>query len=154
MGYLDENGLSYLWTKIKNYVNSKALTINKVYPVGSIYMSVNSTNPNSLFGGTWMEWGSGRVPVGVNTSDDDFKTSEKEGGEKLHTLSVSEIPLHTHFTTRLGIGSGYLLDDSNRGASAGKVGATDNIASGASGSGSSHNNLQPFITCYMWKRTA
>ena len=46
---------------------------NKVYPVGSIYLSVNSTNPSSYFGGTWVAWGSGRVPIGVNTSDTRFE---------------------------------------------------------------------------------
>ena len=50
--------------------------IDLVYPVGSIYMSVNNTNPTSLFGGTWVAWGSGRVPIGVNTSDSDFNAVE------------------------------------------------------------------------------
>ncbi len=50
-----------------------------IYPVGSIYLSVKKTNPGTLFGGTWVSWGSGRVPVGVNTNDSDFKTVERTG---------------------------------------------------------------------------
>ena len=54
--------------------------LKRIYPVGSIYMSVNNTNPSNLFGGTWAAWGAGRVPVGVNASDSDFSTVEKTGG--------------------------------------------------------------------------
>lgn len=50
-----------------------------IWPVGSIYMTTNSTNPSTYFGGTWVAWGSGRVPVGVNASDNNFKSVEKTG---------------------------------------------------------------------------
>ena len=102
MGYLDNDGLTRLWAKIKNYIDahsSGGVTLDKVYPVGSIYMSVNNTNPGTLFGGTWVTWGAGRVPVSVNTSDGDFSTVEKTGGEKTHTLSINEMPSHKHSTT-------------------------------------------------------
>ena len=102
MGYLDNDGLTRLWAKIKNYIDahsSGGVTLDKVYPVVSIYMSVNNTNPGTLFGGTWVTWGAGRVPVSVNTSDGDFSTVEKTGGEKTHTLSINEMPSHKHSTT-------------------------------------------------------
>lgn len=67
-----------------------------IYPVGSIYMSVNNTNPSNLFGGTWVAWGSGRVPVGVNTNDTDFNTVEKLGGNKNAKLTIDNIPSHDH----------------------------------------------------------
>ena len=67
----------------------EGMTFSKIYPVGSIYLSVSSTNPSSLFGGTWVAWGSGRVPVGINTSDTDFSTVEKTGGNK-------NLQSHTH----------------------------------------------------------
>ena len=72
------------WVKIKT--DKDEINIDKVYPVGSIYISVNSTNPSSYFGGTWVSWDAGRVPVGVNTSDSNFSTVEKIGGEQTHTL--------------------------------------------------------------------
>jgi len=66
------------------------------HPVGSIYMSASKENPGTLFGGSWISWGSGRVPVGVNTNDTDFNTVEKEAGAKTHTLTVAQMPTHTH----------------------------------------------------------
>ena len=111
-------------------------------------MSVSSTNPSSLFGGTWVAWGSGRVPVGVNTSDSDFSTVEKTGGEKTHTLTVDEIPKHRHG----GMFMSYYAGNRNQigtGSNARYTATTDWV-----GGDQAHNNLQPYITCYMWKRTA
>ena len=133
---------------------AQQVTFDTIYPVGSIYMSVNATNPSELFGGTWVAWGSGRVPVGVDTSDSDFSTIEKTGGEKTHELSINEMPSHTHanYAKRTNVtinSSGNTIISchrSNTGASTG-----DNI--GKTGSNAPHNNLQPYITCYMWKRT-
>lgn len=124
---------------------------NALYPVGSIYMSVNNTNPSTFFGGTWVSWGAGRVPVGVDTNDTDFATVEKTGGEKTHTLTVSEMPSHKH--TVEAIGSGTTQQE----LTAFNVSTTSGIDSYAgtdfTGGGQAHNNLQPYITCYMWKRT-
>ena len=58
---------------------------DSIYPVGSIYMSVNSTNPGTLFGGTWAAWGAGRVPVGFDSSQSEFDTVEETGGSKTHS---------------------------------------------------------------------
>ena len=132
---------------------AQQVTFDTIYPVGSIYMSVNAPNPSELFGGTWVAWGSGRVPVGVDTSDSDFSTIEKTGGEKTHELSINEMPSHTHanYAKRTNVtinSSGNTIISchrSNTGASTG-----DNI--GKTGSNAPHNNLQPYITCYMWKR--
>ena len=59
-------------------------------------MSTVNTNPSNYFGGTWVAWGSGRVPVGVNTGDSNFSTVEKTGGASTHTLTAAQIPAHTH----------------------------------------------------------
>ena len=124
---------------------------NALYPVGSIYMSVNNTNPSTFFGGTWVSWGAGRVPVGVDTNDTDFATVEKTGGEKTHTLTVSEMPSHKHTVEALGSGT------TQQELTAFNVGTTSGIDSYSgtdyTGGGQAHNNLQPYITCYMWKRT-
>lgn len=132
---------------------AQQVTFDTIYPVGSIYMSVNATNPSKLFGGTWVAWGTGRVPVGVDAADSDFLASEKTGGEKTHELSINEMPSHTHanYAKRTNVtinSSGNTIISchrSNTGASTG-----DNI--GKTGSNAPHNNLQPYITCYMWKR--
>ena len=76
--------------------------LDKTYPIGSIYMSSSSTNPGTLFGGTWTAWGAGRVPVGFASGDSDFGTSEKTGGEKTHKLTQSELASHYHEPNRTG----------------------------------------------------
>ena len=62
-------------------------------------MSINDTDPGTIFGGTWVSWGVGRVPVGVNKSDSDFNTVEKTGGTKSVTLIASQMPSHNHLIT-------------------------------------------------------
>lgn len=124
---------------------------NALYPVGSIYMSVNNTNPSTFFGGTWVSWGAGRVPVGVDTNDTDFATVEKTGGEKTHTLTVSEMPSHKHTVEAIGTGT---TQQELTAFNAGKTSGIDSYAgTDYTGGGQAHNNLQPYITCYMWKRT-
>lgn len=119
-----------------------------IYPVGSIYISVSSTNPSTLFGGTWTAWGAGRVPVGIDASQTEFDTVEETGGAKTHTLTVDEIPSHYHYTGNPNANgsSGWYQSSGNRYSSTATTGTT--------GGGQAHNNLQPYITCYMWKRTA
>ena len=125
------------------------LSVLTAYPIGSIYMSVNSTSPNSLFGGTWERFANGRCLVGVNESDTDFSSAQKTGGEKAHTLLTSEMPRHNH-PLSYSITSGdniYLRNQSGNAASFKQT-------TGYQGGGEAHNNLQPYITVYMWRRTA
>lgn len=76
---------------------TKEQIIDTVYPVGSIYTSVNPIDPATLWGiGTWVEWGSGRVPVGVKSDDSNFNSVEKEGGSYTVSLSKSQLPSHNH----------------------------------------------------------
>ena len=76
--------------------------LNKVYPVGAIYMSVVDTDPSILFGGVWERWGTGRVPVAVDTSNAAFNTVEKTGGVATVTLTAAQsgVPQHTHGFTQ------------------------------------------------------
>ena len=143
-----------------NYINN--MILNAVYPVGSIYMSVNSTSPATLFGGKWVAISQGRTLVGVGTGTDingDSMTwaAEATGGEYLHTLTIDEMPSHKHvswihgnvnptshseskdYFSYSGWGSSYHDTWEN----------TDNT-----GGGQAHNNIQPFFAVYMWKRTA
>ena len=142
-------------------INSQTSLLKNVYPVGSIYMSVNNVNPNSLFGGTWVAWGSGRVPVGVDTSQTEFNTVEKTGGEKTHQLTVDEMPSHTHTpVTNLPVVLHKLTTDVaptswSTSGSGNDLFYDDKSLNGmTTGGDQAHNNLQPYITCYMWKRTA
>jgi hypothetical protein len=128
------------------------ISMSDAYPVGSIYMNAsNSTNPATLLGfGTWTAFGAGRVLVGLDSTDTDFDTAEETGGAKTHTLTVDEMPAHTHsYDDWAGTGTagGSSSTDSRQTTSVSKT-------SGSTGGGDPHNNLQPYITVYMWKRTA
>jgi microcystin-dependent protein len=206
--------------------------LNTVYPIGSIYMSVNNTNPSTIFGGTWVSWGAGKVPVGVNANETEFNSVEKTGGAKTHTLTTQQIPSHTHAfhgnahnhslnnhthsipplsgwtdykdlsgriwnvavqssgssldtngvfgrvddggkvgyaektkdgglgysdTVEINVGHSHVVstNSSITGQSSENTGnATQTGYNDNTGGGQAHNNLQPYITCYMWKRTA
>ena len=168
---------------LKDYIQQFS---SAIYPVGSIYMSVNATNPSTYFGGTWVAWGSGRVPVGINTSDTNFSTVEKTGGSATVTLTASQMPSHTHTftgssattssngahthtlnlnkTAWSGSGGSRVVVDStdytaltNNKTSSNGAHTHTLTAKGSNantGGGGSHTNLQPYIVCYMWKRTA
>lgn len=122
-------------------------------------MSANNINPSEVFGGTWEPWGNGRVPVGVDTSQTQFSTAEKTGGENTHTLTVNEMPAHKHSN---GKSDYYIVDQATLASSSVWGIKFDNVTGyyaqnnlmQNTGSSAAHNNLQPYITCYMWKRTA
>ena len=138
--------------------------MQRMYPMGSIYFSAVGTNPSELFGfGTWQAWGAGRVPVGVDASQTEFNAVEKTGGEKAHALTINEMPSHTHEISYRPIGDPsddpFALFKSEGGItgtynSPGTELSQDALEAKAAGGGQAHNNLQPYITCYMWKRTA
>ena len=120
-------------------------------------MSVSPTSPASLFGGTWTQWGSGRVPIGINSSDTDFNTVEKTGGEKEHTLTVDETPSHKHDIYGGNTTTTNILTSSNNNGWITLLGGMAYKNDGTMttvGNDEPHNNLQPYITCYMWKRVS
>lgn len=131
-----------------------ALILEAVYPVGSIYISVNSTSPQILFGGTW-EAIQGKFLLASSSTHKAGST----GGEETHTLTMGEMPEHTHpMYVSNGGGDGswapnegtYLVDS-----------ATDTqttwwarLGMNYAGGGNAHNNMPPYLAVYMWKRTA
>lgn len=122
-----------------------------LHPVGSLYMNANvSTNPGTLLGfGTWAAFGAGRVPVGIDATQTEFDVAEETGGAKTHTLTIAEMPSHNHAAgirdTDDGGSDGFVRGT----AAADQTGQIRNT-----GGGGAHNNLQPYIVVYMWKRTA
>jgi hypothetical protein len=122
--------------------------LQAVYPVGSIYISVVATNPATLFGfGTWVAFATGRTIVGIDTGQTEFNTIEKTGGAKTHTLTTAEMPSHVHLVPWITLGG-------TGGSSGDRAYPGGNSETSAAGSGGAHNNLQPYITTYIWKRTA
>lgn len=146
-----------------------AAVLAQIYPVGSIYTNAtNSTNPGTLLGfGTWVAFGAGRVPVGFNAADPLFDAAEETGGSKdaivvSHTHSVTD-PGHTHPIT-INYFPNYTADNFTSGRSTYETGVattsltaasnTTGISLASTGSSGTNANLQPYITVYMWKRTA
>ena len=161
----------------------------KIYPVGSIYISVSSKNPSELFGGTWVAFGQGRTLIGVGSIETNTTTnhgtvtpgeinsqvSETRGGEAKHTLTVSEMPRHYHQLCQGDLNPSNTVSEPNPydgsagdlvisgfqavskwidpGSSlVGKKCWTNNTSS--VGTGLAFSKFQPYITVYMWKRTA
>ena len=162
------------WAKIA-YLTDCTDTLKKVYPVGSIYMSTVSTNPATLFGfGTWEAMPAGRVLLAQGKSSwGTTYNAGSTGGEATHQLTVGELPAHNHTAstnttgnhthqfqlygpngdTNLNFPSDYDTNYArNKGTtlSAGNHSHTININN--TGSSQAHNNIQPYLTVYMWKR--
>ena len=150
-------------------------TMKKIYPVGSIYMSTVSTNPATLFGfGTWEAMPAGRVLLAQGKSSwGTTYNAGSTGGEATHQLTVGELPAHNHSASTNTTGShahtytwrnyqGWAGSKSatsvwentatNNTGSAGEHSHTVTINN--TGSNQAHNNLQPYIAVYIWKRTA
>lgn len=143
--------------------------LDNVYPVGSIYMNVNSTNPGTLFGGTW-EQIQGRFLLGMNN----VYPAGSQGGEAEHRLTSGELPMHAHGIIEASNSSfvypssrtssatsstgnyALLLNSTTNGyvteqqAGVGRLVASDNIES----RGQAHNNMPPYLSVYIWKRLA
>lgn len=128
--------------------------LDNVYPVGSIYMSVNSTNPQNLFGGTW-EQIQGKFLFGMNSSYPAGST----GGEITHKLTNAEMPAHAHYMASGNSGApdtwtpdsgSYLVDSVTND----KHTWWAQIGMNEAGGGAAHNNMPPYLSVYIWKRTA
>lgn len=133
-----------------------AKDISNLYPVGSIYMSVNSTSPASIYGGTWEQ-----IKDAFLLAAGDTYTAGSTGGEATHTLTVDEIPDHKH--------NGNILTAGTINGTGGALGRGDWASSitfaynsqypvisfnGGNMGGGAHNNMPPYLSVYVWKRTA
>lgn len=108
-------------------------------------MSANSTNPGTLFGGSWTQI-TGRFLLAAGGG----YSAGATGGEATHKLTVSEMPSHSH-TIKAHFGTG----GSNGGADVGTDGTTtSSLNTDSAGSGKAHNNMPPYLVVYVWRRTA
>ena len=145
-----------------------------VYPVGCIYAETTGVNPATTFGfGVWAAYGQGRVMIGAGTSDQAF-TAGTQGGESNHTLISNEMPAHTHTVTDPGhshsAGNVYnathqvgatnpainmlSLNASEGNQNISMAASSTGITNNNTGGGASHNNLPPYVVCYLWLRNA
>ena len=142
---------------------SQKITLSQVYPIGSIYISVNNTSPASLFGGSWE-----KIKDKFLLGSGDTYTNGESGGEATHKLTYDEMPMHIHyerfgntsyttwegFSTATQQGSrtvtGVELPGYNYSAS--KTGTYNYLTTGYSGNDKPHNNMPPYLVVNMWKR--
>lgn len=140
--------------------------LQALHPVGSIYINAtNATNPGTLLGfGTWVAFGAGRVPVGFDSTNVLFDTAEETGGSAdavvvSHTHTITD-PGHSHTTTipTSAVGNSaqslYSTNSSGTSTTITSSTATTGISVNTAGSSGTNANYQPYITVYMWKRTA
>ena len=136
--------------------------LDQIYPVGSIYMSVNSTSPATLFGGTWQQISDTFLLAAGSTY-----TAGSTGGEATHALTEGEIPSHTH--VEQVVCTAGVRTWASAGSSSGSnkyfnlqenltVSPNDNeeqvVKTLSTGGGTAHNNMPPYLAVYVWKRTA
>lgn len=172
----------YTKTEVNDKLSESSSILEKVYPVGSIYMNAtDATSPAALFGfGTWLQISAGRVLIGASASPSD--TSYKAGdigGEEKHTLSVAEMPSHNHSATIDNAGSHnhdmntYAYNEDFRNDTPQLIPNTNyyytrrnpiytlnagdhthSITIHNTGGGQAHNNMQPYLVVYIWQRVA
>lgn len=162
---IGKTGRAFNGTANLNWTLADLGILDFVYPVGSIFewatvSGVSSPNFSTIdaveahFGGRWEEYGTGRVLVGRANGIPEFSDVNKEGGEINHTLTIAEMPRHSHemrWSNEGAVGSGHgcLIRDSLSGES-----WPYSYWTGQDGGGQAHNNLQPYITVFRYRRVA
>lgn len=140
----------YVDNSINPLAEKFASIIDIVYPVGSIYMSVNAADPSKLFSGTSWEKLEGRFLLGSSSTYDNGAT----GGEATHTLTFSEMPTHRHSIYYPNAGGPY--GDANisypEGSGVDKTWQAEMCKTESAGDSVAHNNMPPYLVVNMWKR--
>lgn len=136
--------------------------LNKIFPVGAVYITYDKKNPGTFLGGTWEQFGQGRTLIGEGTGNDGSTsmsfTSNSVGGEYNHFLTVNEMPKHNHLTVK-GNDDGdtpNITDEFITYQSEGSIPKTPGSYYSAhtryAGENEPHNNLQPYVTTFFWRR--
>ena len=142
----------------KPAVDALEKRINAMFPIGSVYITTTNTNPSSFLKGTWEQFGQGRTLIGEGTGNDGTDsqtfTANSTGGEYKHKLTVDEMPSHTH---KLQFRGGQNAQPNDPyGDDRPMLQGTSNYGRDVDKAGGDvpHNNIQPYVTVYFWKRTA
>lgn len=126
------------------------INASTIYPVGSIYMSVNATSPASLFGGTWEQ-----LKDRFLLAAGDTYAAGSTGGEATHTLTVDEMPQHGHILagyTIVWTDIGEIQSSATGPFKRSKPEGSE--YTGNAGNSQPHNNMPPYLAVYAWKRIA
>ena len=123
--------------------------LDSIYPIGSIIIKDDTTDYSSYLGFSWEKVFAGVTLVGLDTTQTEFNTIGKTGGEKTHTLTIEEMPRHNH-TRPVSSGTGGQVD--NQPGFGGAQEYTSKVND--TGGNQPHNNLQPYQVVAYWKRVA
>ena len=118
--------------------------LDKIYPIGSIYISTHNTNPSTLFGGSWQQ-----IKDTFLLSAGDTYVAGATGGEATHTLTIDEMPSHNHDIAVYQSGSTETANGLVRQAN-GQI--STGLYVRYRGGNQPHNNMPPYLTVYMWQR--
>lgn len=167
---LDSNGNLTVQSLNVQSIATSAL-LNAMYPIGSIYMSINEANPSTIFGGQWEQ-----IKDKFLLSCGDTYTNGTTGGEATHMLTQSEMPSHNHsagtnttgghrhtfkgwWTTKGDGSTAYACVARSEQADAAEYGSfatagahSHTVTINNTGDGQAHNNMPPYMAVYMWKR--
>ena len=140
--------------RMKHIEDGIADLYNAIFPVGQIVIKGDNEDYSNWLGFTWERTAVGKVLVGIDSTDTDFNEIGKNGGKKTHTLTINEMPSHTHnvnygSSAPLGLNSGSTGYKLNY-----EQGGTQQIYATATGGNQPHNNLQPYQVVAYWKRIA
>lgn len=141
--------------RMKHIEDGIADLYNAIFPIGQIVIKGDNEDYSNWLGFTWERTAVGKVLVGIDSTDTDFNTIGKTGGEKTHTLTVDEMPKHTHnlktgAKTNAWKEPNYTIGYQYQEASA--IVSSEGIEN--TGENQPHNNLQPYQVVAYWKRIA
>ena len=125
--------------------------------VGQIILSTTlntAAKVKNIYGGNWEAFGAGKVLIGAGSNGGRSFTAGSTGGEYTHTLTINEMPSHTHTVTDWYFkrNTGDQLGNTHGDELLGNTYTTSTTS--ASGSGGAHNNMQPYVVVYMWRRVS
>ena len=148
---LDESGWVYYRTPPELLAALGTQTLDQilglVYPVGSIYMSINNVSPATLFGGKWVQI-KGRFLLGAS----DVYKANTTGGEATHALTTDEMPNHQHSIWFPNSGGEQSAEIGYPEAGSSKTYYAEASKTAGAGGGAAHNNMPPYLVVYMWRR--
>lgn len=124
--------------------------VRPYFPLNYVMITADNVNPSSWAGGTWEAFATGKTLIGVDTSQNEFNAVLKTGGEKTHTLTIDEMPEHGFIVSTTNVSATY----TNGYIMTGGYTKTKDTNIGSVGGNQPHNNLPPYITVYLWRKTA
>ena len=145
---LEQGNVETAWTPAPEDAQTDIVAmVDRLWPIGSIYLSVDATDPAARWGGTWT-----RIENAFLLAASPAHPAGERGGEESHTLTVGELPAHAHDQAPMQYGNDWLGTPGQWSASS-SGSTTHQYTTAATGGGAAHNNMPPYMAVYVWQRT-